>query len=71
MAKVEQEEYNQTIKTIEDNSCYKFSAGTDDSGAFLIPVSKDNIPMASPFYLNWTKLKSLAELVKTKSNGVR
>lgn len=63
---VSQEEYDRVIKTIEDNSCYKFSAGDTSSGAFLIPINKDGTPMAAPFYLPWGKLKKLAELVEKK-----
>jgi hypothetical protein len=66
MNKVSQQEYNKVIKTIEQKSCYKFSAGTDDSGAFMIPVASNNVPMATPIYFTWSKLKKLAELVKNK-----
>lgn len=59
-----QENYDKVLKTIEQNSCYKFSAGTTDFGAFLIPVSKGGRAMGIPFLVSWPKLVKLAEAVE-------
>ena len=65
--KVTQEEYNKAIKTIEDNSCYKFTAGDNCSGAFFIAVTLEGRPYPeSTFYLRWDEIEELAKVVKNK-----
>lgn len=60
MPRIDQKEYDEVMRTIEENSCFKFSAGTTDSGAFLIPVDSNNQPMDTPKHFSWKKLKGMA-----------
>jgi len=64
-----QKNYDKVIKTIEQKSCYKFSAGTTDFGAFLTPVTKSGISMGVPFYVPWVRLVKLAEVVENNPFG--
>lgn len=64
MLKKTQANYDKIISAIEKNSCYKFSAGTDTYGAYLIPVDKGGIALGTPFYVTWAKLIKLARTVK-------
>lgn len=71
MARINQKEYDEVIRTIEENSCFKFSAGTTDSGAFLIPVDSNNQPMDTPKHFSWKKLKGMASVFKNKPLKMR
>lgn len=66
---VSQEEYDEVIRTIEQNSIYRFSAGDDWSGAYLVPTDGQGHPVGLVFHLNWKKLQTLANLVKNKPKG--
>jgi len=62
-----QENYNKVLKIIEENSVYRFSAGTTDFGAFLIPINiKTQQALSTPFFCNWDKLIKLSELFSKK-----
>lgn len=63
---VSQQEYDNVIRTIEENSIYRFSAGDDHSGAFLVPTSGNGNVVGEVFHCDWKKLQKLAELMKNK-----
>ncbi len=67
-SKIPQEEYDLVIRKIEDNSCYRLSAATTNSGAFLVPVQDDKV-MGPAFLVSWEKLKKLAELFAGNPGG--
>ncbi len=62
MAKIPQKEYDQAIATIEENTCFRFTAGIDDSGAFFVPTSPDGTVIGDTFQLTWEGIKQLAAL---------
>lgn len=66
MKGINQEEYDQVILTIEELSCFKFSAGDNKSGAFLVPVNSAGVPMDIPEYFSWSELQKFANVLKQR-----
>lgn len=61
--RVSQEEYDRVLRTIEENSCFRFTAGDSWSGAFLIPVDEEKRPLGEVFHQSWDSLKKLAGIL--------
>ena len=59
MAKVSQEEYTRVIRSIVENSSYRFKRRDSESGAFLIPTDHGR-PVGDVFHLPWRRLRAFA-----------
>lgn len=64
---VTQSEFNETLKKVEANTCFRFQAGVDDNSAFMVPVAKDGHVMGPTVRFNWKQLTELAKLVPPPS----
>lgn len=62
MSKISQKEYNKVIKLVEKNTCFRFSAGLTNSGAFMTPVAKDGQILGGPIEFTWKQLKEMSKL---------
>lgn len=66
MPRANQADYDKVIKRIEEHSIFRFSAGTDTSGAFLLPTDGEGHPVGDIFYQTWGQLQKLAEILEQK-----
>jgi len=66
--KVSQKEFDETLKAVEANHCFRFQAGCDDSSAFMVPVSRDGETVIGPSQrFTWKQLKALAQIKRPPS----
>ena len=62
--KVSQDEFDQVLRLVEQKTCFRYTAGTqDDSTAFMVPVAKDGkTPIGPCIEFTWKQLKFMANL---------
>ena len=67
-----QKNFDKLCKTIEENSCYRYTAGTDEFSAFFVPIDiQTKQVLDTPFEVEWPKLIKLAELLKNKPLSIK
>ncbi len=61
MPNVSQEEYSRVIRTIAENSSYRFMRRDSESGAFFIPTDGYGRPVGDVVHLAWRQLRAFAK----------
>ena len=64
-AKVSQDEFDRVLRLVEQKTCFRYTAGTTASSAFMVPVAKDGkTPMGPCIEFTWKQLQYMASLPK-------